>query len=138
MDSSKAPVVVLVAIILMGAIIWGVWAVRSSSGIDPERAKTLAEEAERECVLLGFPPERCPKLVGRHHRDCLNRVVEESDGPIIKDAPYLECMKSAFGTPSGGESSDAGSTGDDASHGVDSSDHSVGETPSRDAGDAER
>lgn len=136
MESSKAPVVVIVAIILMGAIIWGVWAIRMASDIDPERAKTLAEEAERECVLRGFDPERCPKLVGRHHRDCLQQTQKESDTSLLDESIYLDCMTKAFGSPesdppdapdaetpdagasdTGGANTDATTAGDSGSQG---------------------
>lgn len=97
---SKAPVVIIVAIILMGAITWGVWAVRMSGGIKPERAELLAEEAEKECVLHGFPPEECPRLVGENHRACLNAISgKEFDDEQGQEKAYMECMLEAWGEP---------------------------------------
>jgi len=100
--NSKAPVLVLVAIIAMGVVLWGAWAIRTAGGIDPERAETLAEEAERECVLEGYGSDACERLVGANHRDCLERARPKAEGPSLKEQPYLDCMTEAF----------AGSTGD--------------------------
>lgn len=100
---SKAPVVILIAIILMGVILWTVSAFRNSGGVDPERAKVLAEEAEKECVLMGHPPGECPKKVGRNHQDCLSeaeqKARERDDGERVAKSDYLGCMKQAFGEP---------------------------------------
>ena len=96
---SKAPVVVLVAIILMGVTIWVVWAIRTSGGISPERKETLAKEAERECVLQGFPPEICPKLVGQNHRQCLESIPSKIEEKRFEEEDYIDCMLEAFGDP---------------------------------------
>ncbi len=98
---SKAPVVILIAIILMGVLLWTLSALRNSGGVDPERAKLLAEEAEKECVLMGHLPEECPKKVGRHHRECLDEVEARTDEPRLDEDEYLGCMKEAFGEPEG-------------------------------------
>lgn len=120
---SKAPVVILIAIILMGVILWTVSAFRNSGGVDPERAKVLAEEAEKECVLMGHPPGECPEKVGRNHKDCLSeaeqKARERDDGERVAKDDYLGCMEEAFGEPEGPEAAgvvdeaDAGSPADE-------------------------
>lgn len=131
MDSQKAPVVILVAIILMAAIIWVVWAIRSASDIDPERAKSLAKEAERECVLRGFEPERCPKLVGRHHQECLERTQKESEGALLDESVYIDCMTEEFGEPEDASPDTGRADGPDGGASDDASGESDGD---RDAG----
>lgn len=120
---SKAPVVILIAIILMGVVLWTVSAFRNSGGVDPERAKVLAEEAEKECVLMGHPPSDCPEKVGRNHQDCLSaaeqKARERDDGKRVAKDDYLGCMEQAFGEPEGPEAAgvvdetDAGFSTDD-------------------------
>jgi hypothetical protein len=116
---SKAPVVILIAIILMGAILWTVSAFRNSGGVDPERAKVLAEEAEKECVLMGHPPGDCPEKVGRNHQDCLSEAEQKArkrdDGERVAKSDYLGCMKQAFGEPEGPEAAGAIEESSDAS-----------------------
>ncbi|MFB6351400.1 MAG: hypothetical protein ABEN55_22985 [Bradymonadaceae bacterium] len=111
--NSKAPVVILVAIILMGALLWVTSAIRMSGGVPPEQAEALAEEAERECVLEGHSPEACPKMVGRHHQDCLASAdrVNGGEGARVDDTSYINCMLEAFGEPEDG-TVDAGTTPD--------------------------
>lgn len=112
---SKAPVIIIVAIIAMGVILWAVSAVRTAGGIDPERAKTLAEEAERECVLEGYGTDECKRLVGENHRDCLQKAKPESEGPSLDQEPYIDCMLDAFAASS---DEDAGKTRDTSAAGA--------------------
>jgi len=123
--NSNAPVVVTIAVIAMGALLWIVSALRMSGEVPPEQAEALAEEAERECVLEGHPPDACPKMVGRHQRDCLDEAdrVDGGEGARVDDKSYMSCMREAFGEPDDGGNEDAatdtgtgdtGATGDAA------------------------
>lgn len=137
---SKAPVIVTVVIILMGTLLWVASAIRNAGGVPPEQAKALAEEAERECVLEGHPPEACPKMVGRHHRDCLASAdrVNDGEGARVDDHSYLECMMEAFGEPGSSapdataetstSDADGGGAGNDATLDADVTDAADGET----------
>ena len=100
-DSSNSQVAlfILLGVILVGAILWPLSAIWLAGGADPEHAEFLAEEAERECVLAGFPPRQCPKMVGEHHLKCVDTTEKRDDeGQLDRDA-YIKCMLSAFGDP---------------------------------------
>ena len=130
---SKAPVIIIVAIIIMGVLMWVASAYRSAGGVSPEQAKALAGEAERECVLQGHKPEECPKMVGRHHRECLEKAERTEDESEVVDESYIDCMLEAFGEPApptgaGDESDDAPSEADASTAEAGTGDASAGAT----------
>lgn len=98
-EGRKAVVVLLILIVLAG-VAWAVWLIRMGSETPPEKAKAMAKNAERECVLDGMDPARCEKLVGRHHRDCLEVAERKTDGIAINEKAYISCFREAI---AGGE-----------------------------------
>lgn len=118
-SSSKRTVAVIVAVVLGVSLAWGSATIWLSGGIDPVRAREVAERAERECVLAGIRPRRCQRIVGHHHRECLaegggDAASASDDG----DGAYLRCMKEHFdrasqkSTPADSTSETEGSRGD--------------------------
>jgi hypothetical protein len=140
---SKAPVVIVIAVILMGVALWVASAIRNAGGVPPEQAKALAEEAERECVLQGHRPRACPKMVGRHHRECLDSAdrVNDGEGARIDDQSYLDCMLEAFGEPeeetAAGDTGPSGSTDLDAGNADADAETASGASDDADATDGE-
>lgn len=95
-SNSKIAVAVIVALILLGGIAWVVWAIRMGAGTPPEKAKAMAKNAERQCVLDGVEPSQCEELVGEHHRDCLAEMERQNEGIAVDEGLYLDCMRRAM------------------------------------------
>lgn len=91
-NNSQIAVAVIIALILLGGIAWTVWAIRMGSGTPPEKAKAMAKNAERQCVLDGVDPGQCEKLVGQYHRDCLAEMERQNEGIAVDEEAYLDCM----------------------------------------------
>jgi hypothetical protein len=106
-DASMLPVAVVMAVIVLGAGGWVAIALLAGGGPSPERAEKLGEEAERECILEGTTPDRCPEIVGRYHRTCLQKATRKetsSDAGRLDRETYMTCMRRHF------EDADAGAT----------------------------
>lgn len=105
-ESSNLAFFVLLGFIVLGAVAWAVWTVQYAGGIDPERAKELAEEADKECVLAGVEPRACKELVGRHHRECLSEATgrSEKNGQLeVAREAYMACVDRFVQAKLGGE-----------------------------------
>ena len=96
--SSQLQVGIVIAVIVLGAGGWVTAAFLSGGGPAPERAEKLGEEAERECVLEGVDYDRCPELIGPHHRSCLREATtrEADEGDKLDRDIYMSCIRRHF------------------------------------------
>ena len=113
--SSKGIFFAIIAVIVVGTAGWYALTLLGAEPIGVERAKKLAEEFERECFIDLQDQDKCRKLVGEHHRDCLFENLERvdegrgDDGSGIRHnrEGYLRCMRERTGVGKGESDSQA-------------------------------
>ena len=99
MDSSKAVVLLIVAVIVAGTFAWSWGNLFESPDYDPEKAHLFLEHFHAECTAV-YDDSICGDVVGDHHRRCFNEHLEptppelvDEQGPVLYDLrTYLGCM----------------------------------------------
>lgn len=93
---SKIMVVAIVALILIGSLMWNAWDYFGTQGLSPEKVKEMANLYEQQCYALSGDVKACKRHMGLRHRECLPRgVVRETPkgAPRYDQASYEACMR---------------------------------------------
>lgn len=102
---SKIVFFAIIGIIIAGTAFWYLLTLWAAEPVGPNIAKGFAEDFEHECFLDTQDTDKCKKLIGQNHRECLfaniERVPEgegDGGGSVKHDREgYMQCMREVTG-----------------------------------------